>query len=756
MEVLISIGRFLRGVILTGLLLLSHAAVFGGGVNEGAAGADTGTAPQSRVIVIPEIAEFSLSDLGSGARRDLRRLRRGAGTPADMADVAYEIEIALRRSGYPDALVTYSMYEDTGDRSVEVFRAGDWERVNRVELSIRLGERVFVGRVRFVGISVFSSERVRAFFPVSPQGDPTPYRRGDFEAALQTLVRLYELNGYARVTVGPMSTAARRDQGRLFYDVDIPVVEGASFVIADVRIEARELSAARLAELRREVVALVGHAYVPRRVAQGAVTLRNALGRMGYVAEVTQEVEFSPAVWPEAAPGAIVSYRITAGPQLVVDEVRVLPRDQESLRTRERFARSFIPLEPGDRLNLDVLNRAESNLYSLGLFSFVEIETEPALSASALSASALSASGLAGEAGSKDLGSRNDGDEARYGAHDVPVPTDVVMLLTETDSREVELSVGWGSYDLAMASASFSDRNVFGIGRRWATTLHGSFKSYGVETTLSDSVLLGPASTLSLTGSYAFRDAPAYDVTTVESRLEAVFRLSSVWLLEASYGFGSDTIREAVEEEEIPSAGRYRSASLRAGVSRDRRDSIVLPSEGSRVALSSQYASPFIGSELHYLEATAHGAYHRTVAPGIVLTLAGTARAREPLGEDDTLPIQERLFLGGENSVRSFGRDQLGPTGATGDIIGGLTAVEATAELSLRTAGSLYTAVFYDVGMVSLEPFSLDGGIGQGVGLGLRYHMPVGPIRLDFGYNPGDRLGAERPWALHFAVGFSY
>jgi outer membrane protein assembly factor BamA len=665
--------------------------------------------------------------------------------------VAYEIEIALRRSGYPDALVTYSMYEDSGEGSVELFRAGDWDRVSRVQLSIRPGERVFVGRVRVVGISAFSRERVRAFFPVSTESDPTPYRRGDFEAGMQTLVRLYELNGYARVTVGPMSITPRRDTERLFYDVDIPVVEGTSFVIADVRIEAPELSAARLAELRREVEALMGHAYVPRRVAEGAVTLRNALGRRGYVAEITHEVEFSPAAWPEAAPGATVRYRITAGPQLVVDAVRVLPRDQESLRTRERFARSFISLESGDRLNLDMLNQAESDLYSLGLFSFVEVETESGLSASPLSASA-----LAREAASKDSGPRNDGDEDRYGTDDGVVPTDVVMLLTETDSREVELSVGWGSYELAMASASFSDRNVFGIGRRWATTLHGSFKSYGVETSLSDSVLLGPASTLSLTGSYAFRDAPAYDLTTVESRLEAVFRLSSVWLLEASYSFGADTIREAVQEEELPSAGRYRAASLRAGVSRDRRDSIVLPSDGSRVALSSQYASPLIGSELHYFEATAHGAYHRTVAPRIVLTLAGTARTREPLGEDDTLPIQERLFLGGENSVRSFGRDQLGPTGATGDIIGGLTALEATAELSLRTAGSFYTAVFYDVGMVSLEPFSLDGGIGQAVGLGLRYHMPVGPIRLDFGYNPADRLGAERPWALHFAIGFSY
>jgi outer membrane translocation and assembly module TamA len=82
--------------------------------------------------------------------------------------------------------------------------------------------------------------------------------------------------------------------------------------------------------------------------------------------------------------------------------------------------------------------------------------------------------------------------------------------------------------------------------------------------------------------------------------------------------------------------------------------------------------------------------------------------------------------------------------------------VEATAELSVRIAGSFYGAGFYDAGIVSLQPRSLDGGVGQAVGVGLRYHLPVGPIRLDFGYNPGDQLGAAQRWALHFAIGFSY
>jgi outer membrane protein assembly factor BamA len=732
-EVLISVRHVGIMAFLGLVLLLVAVPASGKGASEDQAASggrnDSATGGGSRVIDLPPSEEFSLSELGSAAQKELRSVRRGTGGPAELANVAYAIESVLRGKGYPDALVTYSMYDTSAESGEEVYRATEWARVDRVEVRIRPGERVYVGRVTFTGVSALERSRVRAFFPASRGDAQTPYHRRDFEAGLQKLLRLYELEGYTRVAVAPMRTTRRRETNRLFYDIEIRVTEGRRFVITGVHTRGSGLSEPRLEELRKQVATLLGEPYVPRRAVEGAIALRNFLGRLGYDAEVTHEAEFSTSVGPDGGAGATLNYTIRTGPLLVVDNVVVRPSDQERLRTRKDFVRSFVPLRPGETINLDVIDEAENDLYSLGLFSFVDIVLE--------------------REDESPIGGSEDGEGS-------PRPADVVVSLTEAESREVELSAGWGSYELAMASTSFSDRNVFGIGRQWSTTVYGSFRSYGVETSVSDSVLLGPAGTLSLSGSYDFRDTPAYDITTIESRLKGVFRLSPVWLAEASYTLGTDEISDAVEEADIPSARRYRAARLRWGISRDGRDSIVLPSAGSRLGLSALYAGPAIGSELHYAEGAAFGDYHHTIIPRVVLTFAGTARTRKPLAGADTLPIQERLFLGGANSVRSFGRDQLGPVGESGDIIGGLTALEGTAELSVRIVGPLYGAAFYDLGIVSLEPLSADGDFGQAVGVGLRYHLPVGPIRVDFGYNPGAQLGAESRWALHFAVGFSY
>ena len=67
-------------------------------------------------------------------------------------------------------------------------------------------------------------------------------------------------------------------------------------------------------------------------------------------------------------------------------------------------------------------------------------------------------------------------------------------------------------------------------------------------------------------------------------------------------------------------------------------------------------------------------------------------------------------------------------------------------------------ALFYDLGTVSEESWKIDrdNGIGEAVGLGLRYLLPVGPLRLDGAYNFGDKLAARNRWAVQFAVGFTF
>lgn len=139
-----------------------------------------------------------------------------------------------------------------------------------------------------------------------------------------------------------------------------------------------------------------------------------------------------------------------------------------------------------------------------------------------------------------------------------------------------------------------------------------------------------------------------------------------------------------------------------------------------------------------------------------MLAARSNVRNRKILDGRSDLPIQERYFLGGEHSVRSFYESQLGPSDGNGHPTGGLFAMEASLELRQRLVGDLECAVFADAGVVNTESFSVSGPYGYALGAGLRYLLPFGPVRLDFGFNPGARFAADDAWALHVSFGFSF
>ncbi len=713
-----------RSVAMVGMmLLLIGPALCAKGTRAAATGGPEDFDSEAPRIVVPDTEAFSATELRRIASRELEGVGAGDGGPADLADAAYAMENALRRVGYPEAIVTFSMFQSDGNREIQ--SAAGWDRVDKVRFSIDMGHKAIFASLGFEGVSEFDEERLRPFFPRptdSPEGPPFYRRR--IENALQEVTRLYELAGYVEVSVDPLEIARREGQGVVFYDVVVPVKEGPRYTIAVVDIESPDLTNEDLFDLRRQI-SLQGQPFYPRQAAEGAVRIRNVLGRKGFRATVDYEVELLSDGDSQGAPRATIAYTVVAGPRLIVRDVKIEARNQEALRTRQGFVRSFVPLQSGDTLDLGALGKAKDRLYSLGVFALVEVEPRV----------------LEG---------------APTGGTVETVPADVVVGLTEVKSREVELSAGWGSYELATGSVTFSDRNIFGLGRFWATTVYGSFKTYGAESTISDGILLGPRSTLSLTGSYAFRDAPAYDITTVESRVDVVIRLNAPWRVEGAYSIGFERIAEAVEEEEVPVVTDYRAARITAGAVRDARNSAVLPTQGSEMGVRGQYSSPAIGSELNYADGSFFGEYHQEISARVVASTAGRVRTRLPLGRETTLPIQERLFLGGSTSVRSFALDQLGPVGESGDVIGGLTSLEGTAEVRVRIVDSFYGAAFYDVGVVARDELSLEGTVGQGIGGGLRYYLPIGPIRVDVAYNPGDLVKSDRRWAIHLAVGFSY
>ena len=112
---------------------------------------------------------------------------------------------------------------------------------------------------------------------------------------------------------------------------------------------------------------------------------------------------------------------------------------------------------------------------------------------------------------------------------------------------------------------------------------------------------------------------------------------------------------------------------------------------------------------------------------------------------------------GGPTTVRAFRRYELGPQDGEGNPIGGEGQTIFNAELRKRIAGNLHGALFYDVGSVVLDYQELGEfeGYAGGPGFGLRYLLPIGPLRLDVAFNadPGDD---EDDFVVHLAVGMPF
>ena len=125
-------------------------------------------------------------------------------------------------------------------------------------------------------------------------------------------------------------------------------------------------------------------------------------------------------------------------------------------------------------------------------------------------------------------------------------------------------------------------------------------------------------------------------------------------------------------------------------------------------------------------------------------------------GEATAIPIDERFFNGGADTVRSFGERELGPHDNHGHPVGGEFFTVFNVEYTFPIFGELQGAVFTDAG--NLLPTSEDIGLNDmryAVGAGLRYKLPVGPIRLDYGVNPDPRP-FEDFGAFHFSFGFAF
>ena len=114
------------------------------------------------------------------------------------------------------------------------------------------------------------------------------------------------------------------------------------------------------------------------------------------------------------------------------------------------------------------------------------------------------------------------------------------------------------------------------------------------------------------------------------------------------------------------------------------------------------------------------------------------------------LPPSKRFFAGGDNTVRGFRYEGLGPEDGAGDVIGGRYLAVGGIEVDRRISGKWSGAMFVDAGNAFDPDRDYDSETAYGIGLGVRWQSPVGPVRFDVA---SGRVEDQRHWRLHIVVG---
>ena len=559
---------------------------------------------------------------------------------------------------------------------------------------------VEVKRLEFKGNRSLGDRMLKSLCDSAPAlFDRPAFTEHDLDADIEAILSAYRDEGYlgARLT----DRVVRFVDGGRSVEILLRVDEGPRTRISQLSIEGA--SGLTEKELMRQIRSRPGDPYRRRQLLADQRALRAAYGQRGRLETITSY----RAVEDTAGGGVHLMIHIEESPVLRLGAVRV-----EGLeKTHAPVVRKQVRLKRGSPLKYGLLRQTQTALYGTGLFTNVIVEPVQA------------------DSGTADL-------------------RDLLIRVRERPSGTLDFGGGYGTSERFRVRFSVSQDNVGG----WARQLgfSGRLSRFTRHAQIAYSDPTAWSRQLSINGR-AFYDrnrneSAEFTARRVGAETGLTYFFKPGWIGETRYLFERVTL---VEGERSEARGQRNTSSVSWAARHDSRNDLLAASQGRFLELRLEYAGGLLGGQNHFLRTSIVSMSYLRIFKNLVLAMKTEARQIRSLRKDEDIPLYERLYLGGDGSVRGYERGQIGaPNG------GGLAY---SALMDLRYSRTRWGAViFLDNGQVWKNLEALDWRDQRvGYGGGVRYVSPIGLLRLDAAY----RGGAEsllRRMELYFGVGQAF
>jgi outer membrane protein insertion porin family len=714
--------------------------------------------------------------------------------PGLVKKVSTIVRDMLREKGFQFAEVTPEIKEIPGG-----------PKLVHLTFNMEEGPHVKIRKIQFVGNKAVSDGTLKRqlkdntergsfqdfiHFPtwfMSLIGDHGTYQETKFDDDAEKIVAYYRDNGYLRANVGVPELKVLEDSSdkkTRWIELKIPITEGPRYKVGAFDVAGNTV--VKTDYLKPLFKMNPGEYYGEKRIRKGLEKAREVYGTGGYY-EFTGFPDYkfhddpNPNVpdAPEAlkapsdgkaqtsgVPLVDVTMRIQEGQQFWVNRITFVG----NTTTRDNVIRREMRLVEGAPFNTEALKFSVKRLNQLGYFKALE-----------------------GKPGEVDV--QKTPNETNK--------VDVKLKLEEQNRNQLTFGAGVSEFEGFFGQLSFQTANFLGRGESLTLSMSAGSRAQNYSLAFSEPFLFDR----NITGGFnLFRQDVRYIGQFTQRSAGAVVTLGlplsgfSRFYTNYSYQRVRVTeVNELYQSPEVLARNPFLRDSLLIGAGGERIISKVVPSyvyntvdqpifptSGKRFTASVDLAG--LGGNTNFYKPMVEGVWYLRHGSRLTLGMRGQAEYIHSFSGSRELPIFEKLFLGGEYSIRGFDIRTIGPQDpATGLVLGGNKSLLFNVEEQITIAGPVRLIAFYDAGQVQPGPtlqgppaFVPDGGsiatiVKPGssfnlqdwktsTGLEIRFFMPVlnVPFRLIFAYNPqrsgvlDNTLQPQKAFQFRFAVGSTF